>query len=192
VADHILQALTSAPSIDHLLPELQETVQKSWPYPAEAFLATSGGYNAIYTVLHAFFMPGSYIAIEDPTALRLLDTLEDLGARILPVKCDEDGPLPASLAAAMTHKPAAFLFQPRLLGCNLNVAADNVHSLKPRTRSRTSRFVRPPGAQPTLPFGPTRFSRHSPDNRESRCRNSRLIGGKPFVTIASDHKTEVS
>lgn len=97
-----------------ILPELQESVLRSWPYQPEAFLATSGGYNAVYTVLHAFFMPGSYIAIEDPTALRLLDILEDLGARILPVKCDEHGPLPDSLAAAVAHKPAAFLFQPRL------------------------------------------------------------------------------
>nr|WP_318762757.1 aminotransferase class I/II-fold pyridoxal phosphate-dependent enzyme [Aminobacter niigataensis] len=97
-----------------ILPELRDAVQGSWPYRPEAFLATSGGYNAVYTVLHAFFVPGSHIAIEDPTALRLLDILEDLGARILPVKSDRDGPLPASLAAAMAHKPAAFLFQPRL------------------------------------------------------------------------------
>lgn len=97
-----------------ILPELQDAMSPSWPYRPEAFLATSGGYNAVYTVLHAFFMAGSHIAIEDPTALRLLDILEDLGARILPVACDENGPLPESLSEAMQRKPAAFLFQPRL------------------------------------------------------------------------------
>ncbi|MDA4631264.1 GntR family transcriptional regulator, partial [Escherichia coli] len=52
-------------------------------------------------------------AIEEPTALRLLDILEDLGAHILPVACDENGPLPDALMEALKRKPAAFLFQPR-------------------------------------------------------------------------------
>jgi len=96
-----------------ILPELQAAVEERWPYQPEAFLATNGGYNAVYALLHALVMPGSFVAIEDPTAMRLLDILEDLGAQILPVQCDEHGPLPASLAEALTRKPAAFLFQPR-------------------------------------------------------------------------------
>ena len=97
-----------------ILPELEEAVRRTWPYEPGAFLATNGGYNAVYTLLHALVMPGSVVAIEDPTAMRLLDILEDLGVTILPVSCDEDGPLPASLAQAMLRRPAAFLFQPRL------------------------------------------------------------------------------
>ena len=46
--------------------------------------------------------------------MRLLDILEHQGARILPVKCDENGPLPSSLQDAMRLKPVVFLFQPRL------------------------------------------------------------------------------
>lgn len=97
-----------------ILPELEDAVQSSWPYEPEAFLATNGGYNAAYTLLHALIAPGAYIAIEDPTAMRLLDILEDFGAQIIPVVCDEQGPLPASLAAALDKKPAAFIFQPRV------------------------------------------------------------------------------
>ncbi|QPB22680.1 PLP-dependent aminotransferase family protein [Rhizobium sp. 007] len=97
-----------------ILPELEAAVRRDWPYEPEAFLATNGGYNAVYTLLHALVMPGASVAIENPTAMRLLDILEDLGVRILPVQCDKDGPLPSSLEAAMKYRPVAFLFQPRL------------------------------------------------------------------------------
>ncbi|MET3585678.1 DNA-binding transcriptional MocR family regulator [Pseudorhizobium tarimense] len=97
-----------------ILPELEAEVRGSWPYEAEAFLATNGGYNAVYTLVHALLSPGAAIAIEDPTAMRLLDILEDHGVRIVPVRCDDDGPLPSSLQEAMHYKPVAFLFQPRL------------------------------------------------------------------------------
>jgi DNA-binding transcriptional MocR family regulator len=97
-----------------ILPELEKAVRPSWPYAAAAFLATNGGYNAIYTLLHALLRPGLPVAIEDPTALRLLDILEDLDVPIIPVDCDSEGPCPDSLAKALAMKPAAFLFQPRI------------------------------------------------------------------------------
>ncbi|MCO5089867.1 PLP-dependent aminotransferase family protein [Bosea sp. (in: a-proteobacteria)] len=97
-----------------ILPELEAAVRPSWPYDAGAFLATNGGYNAIYTLLHALVQPGAPIAIEDPTGLRLLDILEDLDVPIIPVACDRDGPLPASLAKALEQRPVAFIFEPRV------------------------------------------------------------------------------
>lgn len=97
-----------------IIPELQEIVSDSWPYKAEAFLSTNGGYNAVFTALRVLVQPGSAVAIEDPTAMRLLDIIEDLGATIIPVACDTSGPVPASLAEAMKQRPSAFLFQPRL------------------------------------------------------------------------------
>jgi DNA-binding transcriptional MocR family regulator len=97
-----------------ILPELEAEVRQTWPYEAEAFLATNGGYNAVYTAIHALVTPGAPVAIEEPTAMRLLDILEHQGARILPVKCDENGPMPSSLRDAMQYKPVVFLFQPRL------------------------------------------------------------------------------
>ncbi|MCR4268083.1 PLP-dependent aminotransferase family protein [Nitratireductor sp. ZSWI3] len=97
-----------------IVPELEAAVRRTWPYEADAFLATNGGYNAVYAILHALVMPGSTVAIEHPTAMRLLDILEDRGVNIVPVRCDREGPLPASLAEAMRLRPAAFLLQPRL------------------------------------------------------------------------------
>ncbi len=97
-----------------ILPELEEAVRKTWPYEPEALLATNGGYNAVYTLIQALVMPGASVAIEDPTAMRLLDILEDRGVQIIPVQCDREGPLPSSLEAAMKLRPVAFIFQPRL------------------------------------------------------------------------------
>jgi len=37
---------------------------------------------------------GAPIAIKDPTAMRLLDILEDFGAKIIPIACDDDGLFP--------------------------------------------------------------------------------------------------
>ncbi len=98
----------------HILPELEAVVRKTWPYEPEAFLATNGGYNAVYTLVHALVPPGASVALEDPTGMRLLDILEDRDVRILPVHCDGEGPLPASLQEAMKSRPVAFIFQPRL------------------------------------------------------------------------------
>lgn len=97
-----------------ILPELEAAIRPHWPYEPEAFLATNGGYNAVYTLIHALVMPGATVALEDPTGMRLLDILEDRGARIVPVRCDAEGPIPASLEEAMKYKPVAFIFQPRL------------------------------------------------------------------------------
>jgi DNA-binding transcriptional MocR family regulator len=99
---------------NRILPELEAEVRKLWPYEPEAFLATNGGYNAVYTLVHALLPQGSSVAIEDPTGMRLLDILEDRGVQIVPVQCDSEGPLPSALEVAMKSKPAAFIFQPRL------------------------------------------------------------------------------
>lgn len=96
-----------------ILPALRQAVLPQWPYAPDAFLATNGGYNAVYSVLHATVLPGACVAIEDPTAMRLLDIIEDLGAELLPIGCDAEGPLPDQLAAALSRRPAAFMFQPR-------------------------------------------------------------------------------
>jgi DNA-binding transcriptional MocR family regulator len=96
-----------------ILDALRDAVAPRWAYPAAAWLATNGGYDAVHIVLQALLMPGALVAVEEPTAIRLLDLLEAAGATPLPVACDTEGPLPGELAAALARRPAAFLFQPR-------------------------------------------------------------------------------
>lgn len=101
---------------ERILPALDRSLRDSWSYDAGALLAVNGGYNGIYTALHALIRPGALVAVEHPTPMRLLDILEDMDLTILPVDCDIDGPRPDLLAQALAQRPSAFLFQPRLNG----------------------------------------------------------------------------
>ncbi|SAL22014.1 transcriptional regulator [Caballeronia sordidicola] len=92
--------------------ELKDVVTKDWPYKKCAFTAVNGGYDGLYTALQMVVAPGATVAIEDPTTLRVFDILEKLGARTIGVECDSQGPIPESLASALEHRPAAFVYQP--------------------------------------------------------------------------------
>ncbi|MCP8937123.1 aminotransferase class I/II-fold pyridoxal phosphate-dependent enzyme [Alsobacter sp. SYSU M60028] len=125
------EAMARASAVDDLnsyarapiVPALEAAVQARWPYRPEAFLATNGGYEAVHAAIQALVMPGATLAIEDPTALRLLDIAEHSRAQIAPVACDAEGPRPDALAAALARKPSVFLFQPRThsaTGCGVS------------------------------------------------------------------------
>jgi DNA-binding transcriptional MocR family regulator len=147
-----------------IVPELREAAEKTWPYAAEAFLATNGGYNAIYTLLHALVQPGSAVAIEHPTAMRLLDILEDIGVVILPVQCDEEGPLPSSLQEAMAHRPAAFLFQPRIHSVTgRSVSAERLGALGDILERSDTLIVEDDGTADISPDAPRSLGGRFPD-----------------------------
>ena len=101
---------------ERILPDLEAILREDWPYEAGELLAVNGGYNGIYTALHAFLRPGALVAIEHPTPMRLLDILEDMAVTILPVERDAEGPCPDRLATTLAQRPAAFLYQPRVNG----------------------------------------------------------------------------
>jgi len=116
---------------------LERAARADWPYRAESFMATNGGFEAIQIALSTLIMPGSIVAVEDPTALRMLDILEQIGAQILPVPCDAQGPRADALAEALKRNPAAFVFQPRtnsISGCG--VTAGRLRELAKLLRGR--------------------------------------------------------
>ncbi|WP_326612711.1 aminotransferase class I/II-fold pyridoxal phosphate-dependent enzyme [Streptomyces scopuliridis] len=92
---------------------LLDAVQGTWPFEPEAWMAVGGGYEGVQLLCQALIVPGDRVAVEDPTAARLLDILEALDAQIVPVACDAEGPLPDSLARALEQRPALFLHQSR-------------------------------------------------------------------------------
>ncbi|MCU5774114.1 aminotransferase class I/II-fold pyridoxal phosphate-dependent enzyme [Erwiniaceae bacterium BAC15a-03b] len=96
-----------------IVPALVAALKPGWPLPAEAFLATDGGFDAMNLILQTLVSPGEKVVIEDPTATRLLDMLDNVGAEVLPLPCDEQGPLPDALARLMQKSPAMFIYQPR-------------------------------------------------------------------------------
>lgn len=94
-------------------PVLLSAIKPRWPYAAEAFLATDGGFDAMNLVVQTLVSPGDRVVIEDPTATRLLDMLDNVGAEILPLACDDEGPLPEMLAALLQKSPVMVIYQPR-------------------------------------------------------------------------------
>ena len=107
-----------------ILPALREAAALRWPYQPEAFLATNGGYEGLQLALQTLILPGSVVAVEDPSSIRILDLLDHLGAHAVPVAWDTEGPLPWALRAALLRKPVAFIYQPRTHAtCGVNVSA---------------------------------------------------------------------
>ncbi|AOX47942.1 aminotransferase-like domain-containing protein [Pandoraea norimbergensis] len=92
---------------------LRDAMASRWPYRPEAFVATNGGFEAVYLALQTLVLPGSVVAVEDPTAVRILDILEKLGANVISVPRDSHGPKPEFLARALKQQPVVFLYQPR-------------------------------------------------------------------------------
>lgn len=94
-------------------PQLLAAVKPRWPFPAEAYLAADGGFDAMNLIIQTLVSPGDRVVIEDPTATRLLDILDNVGAEILPLPCDDEGPQPAALAALLQKRPVMMIYQPR-------------------------------------------------------------------------------
>lgn len=98
---------------DPISQPLLEAIKPDWPYRADAWLATEGGFAAMNTLVQTLFSPGEKVIIEDPTATRLLDILDNIGAEVMPLACDEHGPLPGALAMLLSKGATAFIYQPR-------------------------------------------------------------------------------
>lgn len=99
--------------VEPITPALRAAADATWPFGAEAYMCSRGGYDGLLTVLTTSVVAGEYVAVEEPATPRLLDILDQVGARVLPVHLDSAGPQPESLAAALTHRPVAFVYEPR-------------------------------------------------------------------------------
>ncbi|PDT34701.1 MULTISPECIES: PLP-dependent aminotransferase family protein [Sinorhizobium] len=169
-----------------IIPELRHAAMKHWPYEPEAMLATNGGYNAVYTAVRALVLPGSTVAIEHPTAMRLLDILEDLGVKIVPVLCDDEGPLPSSLSEAMEERPAAFLFQPRLHSVTgRTVSAERLHQLGDILEKSDALIIEDDGIGDISDVEPTSLGSRFPDRTVHILSYSKTLGPDLRLAVLS-------
>ncbi|OCB30534.1 GntR family transcriptional regulator [Mycobacterium malmoense] len=95
--------LYGEPATSAALAEFARAALSADGVPAEHLAVTSGALDGIERVLTAHLRPGDRVAVEDPGWANLLDLLAALGLGAEPVRVDDDGPLPADLARALSR-----------------------------------------------------------------------------------------
>lgn len=91
---------------------LREAVGPNWPFQPGLMMATHGGIAAAELALQTSVRPGDRVIVDSPTVSRILDILEALGARAVPVTYRDGGPDLGELKNALAMRPAAFVYQP--------------------------------------------------------------------------------
>ncbi|HWD03735.1 MAG TPA: aminotransferase class I/II-fold pyridoxal phosphate-dependent enzyme [Amycolatopsis sp.] len=111
-------------------PRLRAAVRSAWPFPAEEWTVAASGHEGVALACRALARPGDVVAVEEPTAPWLLRHLRAARIHVTGVACDAAGPRPESLAAALAHRPVAFVYQPRAQNpLGHTVSADRVTEL---------------------------------------------------------------
>src|SRR5215468_623415 len=164
----------------HPLPELLRLVARGFaadgiPAAAPAPLAVSGALDGLERVLEAWLRPGDRIAVEDPGFTGVLDLCAARGLEAVPVEVDDEGPLPASLGAALGAGAEAFVLTPRAqnpTGAALGPARER--ALRAVLRSHRAASAGPCCARSRRRSVPTCASPSSaPTRRRSRASRAR-------------------
>jgi DNA-binding transcriptional MocR family regulator len=91
---------------------LREAVEGEWPFRPEAWMTAGGGTEALLLAIESAAPRGSIVAVDEPLAPGMLDTLRDLGVTAIGVAADAAGPMPSALIAAFDAGATAFVVQP--------------------------------------------------------------------------------
>ena len=107
------QSLTSS-YLDHpVLPELEDHLIAGWPFRAEAMTVVDGAMDALDRVAQVVVRLGDRVIVEHPSFPPLLDLLDELGAEVIGVELDDEGPVVAQFVEALRRQPVAVFLQPR-------------------------------------------------------------------------------
>jgi 2-aminoadipate transaminase len=96
------------------------------PEDPENILVTTGARQGLTLVARAVLRPGDVVACESPTFMGVLESLRDVGARVMPVPVDQDGLDTGALEELLARQEIRLLaLQPRChnpTGCDLSGA----------------------------------------------------------------------
>jgi DNA-binding transcriptional MocR family regulator len=107
------QSLTSSYLDNPVLPELEARLLHGWPFRAEALTVVDGAMDALDRVAQVVVRLGDRVIVEHPTFPPLLDLLDELGAEVIGVDLDEEGPVVSQFVEALRRQPVAIFLQPR-------------------------------------------------------------------------------
>ena len=91
---------------------LRDAVMANWPFAADDVVAVHRAIDGVEQTLMALVSRGDAVAVEDPTVPRVLDILDRIGARVIPIAWLEDGPDPRELMRALHAGATTFVYQP--------------------------------------------------------------------------------
>ena len=94
-----------------VLPALEEAIRCRLPFQPERITVVDGALDALDRITSAVVRFGDHVLVEDPTFPPLLDLVDAVGASVVGVPLDADGPALHALAADL--RPVAFYLQPR-------------------------------------------------------------------------------
>lgn len=76
-------------------------------------LVTAGASQGLDIICTLYTEPGQTVLVAEPTYFLALEMFADRGLKVVPVPCDEEGPVIGELQAALaTHRPALFYLVP--------------------------------------------------------------------------------
>ncbi|MEV7023171.1 aminotransferase class I/II-fold pyridoxal phosphate-dependent enzyme, partial [Kitasatospora sp. NPDC093558] len=101
------------PSVDPGLLALASASFEADGLPGGPIAVASGSLDTVERILGTRLRPGDAVAVEDPGWGSLLDLLPAMGLRPAPVRLDDEGPLPDSLAAALDDGARAVIVTSR-------------------------------------------------------------------------------
>ncbi|BDV29673.1 aminotransferase class I/II-fold pyridoxal phosphate-dependent enzyme [Microbacterium terricola] len=96
-----------------VLPELAALLERTWPSRAGAITVVDGALDGISRTLEQVVRFGDRVAVESPGFPYFFDLIDALGAEAVPLRLDDEGVLPGSLAHALSERPTAVILQPR-------------------------------------------------------------------------------
>jgi DNA-binding transcriptional MocR family regulator len=107
------QSLTSSYLDNPVLPQLEARLHDGWPFTAEALTVVDGAMDALDRVAQAVVRLGDRVIVEHPAFPPLLDLLDELGADVIGVDFDSEGPDVSMFVEALRQQPVAVFLQPR-------------------------------------------------------------------------------
>ena len=107
------QSLTSSYLDNPVLPQLEARLLDGWPFAAEALTVVDGAMDALDRVAQVVVRLGDRVIVEHPTFPPLLDLLDELGAEVIGVDVDDEGPIVDQFVDALRMQPVAVFLQPR-------------------------------------------------------------------------------